>query len=58
MVINEVMARTLFPGQSPLGKRVTVAGDPKPLDYEVVGVVGNARVGTLRTGSPPHDVHA
>ena len=47
MVINEVMARTLFPGENPLGKRVMVAGDPKPLDYEVVGVVGNARVGVI-----------
>jgi len=47
MVINEVMARTLFPGQNPLGKRVMVAGDPKPLDYEVVGVVGNARIGVM-----------
>ena len=47
MVINEVMARTLFPGQNPLGKRVVVASDPKPLDFEVVGMVGNARVGVI-----------
>ena len=39
--------RYFGPGDSPLGKRVMVAGDPKPLDYEVVGVVGNARVGVV-----------
>jgi len=47
MVINEVMARTLFPGENPLGKRVMVASDPAPLDWEVVGVVGDARIGAV-----------
>jgi len=47
MVINEVMARTLFPGENPLGKRVMVANDPAPLDFEVIGIVGDARVGAV-----------
>jgi putative ABC transport system permease protein len=45
LVINQIMARTLFPGENPLGKRVMVAsGGPEPLALEVVGVVGDARI--------------
>ena len=45
LVINQAMARTLFPGENPLGKRVMVAtGGPEPLAFEVVGVVGDARI--------------
>ena len=45
LVINQTMARTLFPGEDPLGKRVMVAtGGPEPLALEVVGVVGDARI--------------
>jgi len=40
-VINETMARKLFPDQDPLGQLVTVSGDDAP--YEVVGVVGDIR---------------
>ncbi len=46
MVINGVMAREFFPGESPLGQKVMVAGDPAPIDFEVVGVVGDARIGS------------
>lgn len=41
-IINEAMARTLFPGQNPLGQRLggTEADDPS---YEIIGVVSDAR---------------
>jgi predicted permease len=44
LVINQVMARTLFPGENPLGKRVMVATGSDPVALEVVGVVGDARI--------------
>ena len=45
LVINQIMARTLFPDADPLGQRVLVAtGAPDPLALEVVGVVGDARI--------------
>jgi hypothetical protein len=40
MVINETMARTLWPGEDPIGKRVGFRG-PNPNWREVVGVVGD-----------------
>ncbi|MGE5198727.1 MAG: ABC transporter permease [Rhodospirillaceae bacterium] len=44
LVVNQVMARTLFPGESPLGKKVMVATGTEPVALEVVGVVGDARI--------------
>jgi putative ABC transport system permease protein len=44
MVINERMAKTLFPGQNPIGRRVTVDMFSEPITFEVVGVVGDAHL--------------
>jgi len=53
MVINQRMARTLFPGVNPLGKRVAVdMGRATPAVFEVVGVVGDARIIAVGLGSP------
>ncbi|MFC1640309.1 ABC transporter permease [Gemmatimonadota bacterium] len=41
LVINETMARTLFPDEDPLGRLVNVQ---REVDYEVVGVVGDVRL--------------
>jgi putative ABC transport system permease protein len=43
VVVNETLARRFFPGQEPLGQRLTVDGDP-PETCEVVGVVADARI--------------
>jgi predicted permease len=52
-VVNQLMARTLFPGQPPLGKHVMMMSAPgmPPIDYEVVGVIGDARIEAVAT--PP-----
>jgi putative ABC transport system permease protein len=42
LVINETMARTLFPGEDPLGKLVRI--HQREGAYEVVGVVGDVRL--------------
>ena len=40
MIVNETMARALWPGEDPLGKRIGFQG-PNPNWREVVGVVGD-----------------
>jgi putative ABC transport system permease protein len=47
MIINETMARTLFPGEDPLGRRVAVDEGSQPGYYDVVGVVGDVRIAGL-----------
>jgi predicted permease len=46
MVVNEAMARTFFPGENPIGQQVMIAGNP-PMAFEVVGVVGDARISAV-----------
>jgi len=48
IVVSESVARTLFPGQDPIGRMVNVAGWRT---CQVVGVVADARLNTLR-GDP------
>lgn len=42
-VVNEAIARRFWPTESPLGKRIALAGANEPL-REIVGVVGNLRL--------------
>ncbi len=46
MVISQAMADTLFPGQEPVGGQVVVDMGQE-VAFEVVGVVGNIKMGTL-----------
>ena len=41
-VVNEALARTVFPGQDPIGKQLTHFG-PDNLTLQIIGVVGNVR---------------
>jgi putative ABC transport system permease protein len=45
IIVNESLARTYFPGENVLGRRIRpgVARDGKPEVREIVGVVGNVR---------------
>jgi predicted permease len=45
-IINETMAKQLWPGEDPLGKRIYFGGDDGPLT-EIVGVTANASIRSL-----------
>ncbi len=47
MLISEAMARALFPGEDPIGRRVAVDAGPEAPQFEVVGVVGDVRTAGL-----------
>ena len=41
-VVNDALARSVFPGQDPIGKQLTKFG-PDNLTLQIIGVVGNVR---------------
>jgi predicted permease len=52
-IINEAMARALWPNESPIGKRIADAADPgKPEWLEIVGVVNDVHP-TIELVRPP-----
>jgi putative ABC transport system permease protein len=51
-VINQAMARRPFPDEDPIGRHVTVTSRPAPVDFEVVGVVGDARIDGVAMAAP------
>ncbi|WP_163991394.1 ABC transporter permease [Pyxidicoccus caerfyrddinensis] len=56
MVVSERFARDVFPGQDPLGRRVTLGGDDaqgNPLWLTVVGVVGDVPYAGVEAGQEP-----
>jgi putative ABC transport system permease protein len=54
MVINEAMARQLFPGEDPLGKRVRFGPEGVDAPWNtIVGVVGDVRQMGLDTAAEP-----
>jgi len=46
-IINQSMARQLFPHENPIGKRVHVGYSPATDSLEIVGVTGDVRTSTL-----------
>jgi predicted permease len=52
VIINESLARALFPGLSPLGRRITTFRSTNPYD-EIVGVVGDTRWQEPSQPAPP-----
>ena len=51
-IVNQELARRTWPGESPLGKRVTLPGPPE-VEVTIVGVVGNVKQLTLRYPDEP-----
>jgi ABC-type antimicrobial peptide transport system permease subunit len=47
-VINDAMARTFFPGEDPIGRRIRIAGITEPDAWmTIVGISGNVRTESL-----------
>jgi len=54
VIVNEAFARRFFPGENPLGKTFgNDLGAPAKPDFEVVGVVSDAKYRSMREPAPP-----
>jgi len=54
-VINETMARRLFPAGSPIGRHFGIGGPEHANDIEVIGVVKDAKYDSLKEEPQPAD---
>jgi hypothetical protein len=53
IIINQAAAKALFPDRDPLGQIITKKDDKTTTQYEIVGVVGDAKYEDLRSPAPP-----
>ena len=54
VVVSQSVARVLWPGQDPVGKRISMEDEPKPEDWlAVAGVVDDVKQRGLAQGSDP-----
>lgn len=53
VLISEAMAKSFWPGEDPLGKRLSTALEGPDVKREVVGVVGDVRRASLNTEPKP-----
>jgi putative ABC transport system permease protein len=52
-LINETMARRLWPDEDPVGKKITVSSFGPPKEREIVGIVGDVRHAGLDADAQP-----
>ncbi|HYV03536.1 MAG TPA: FtsX-like permease family protein, partial [Blastocatellia bacterium] len=52
-VVNQTLARSAFGDNNPLGKVLRFGSEAKPRDFQIVGVVGDAKYNDLRQAAPP-----
>ena len=52
-VVNQTLAGSAFDEDNPLGKVLRFGTDEKPRDFQIVGVVGDAKYNDLRNPAPP-----
>ena len=54
VIVSHLVARTLWPGENPIGKRISMEDNPKPEDWlSVVGVVDDVKQQGLAKKSEP-----
>ena len=58
-IVNETLANKYFPGQDPIGKRISIVIFDEPVEREIIGVVGDVRHSTLdaEPGSEVYDTY-
>ena len=52
-IINDLMAERVFPGENPIGQRITVTWERQKRPMEIVGVVGRLRHNGLESDARP-----
>ncbi len=52
-VVNQTLARNAFGDDNPLGKILSFGNAAKPRDFQIIGVVGDAKYHDLREPAPP-----
>ena len=52
-VVGEALARRFWPGENPIGRRITM-GRSKPVEREIVGVAADIRIGGLYEAAEPY----
>ena len=55
VVVNETLAATIFPGEDPIGQRMTIGYDD--LSCEIVGIVGDVRFAGLDDTTPRAEMY-
>jgi putative ABC transport system permease protein len=58
VIVSEGLARTFWPNGSPIGARIRLGPDPSQPWHEVVGVVGDVRMGVAEDSRPTAYVSA
>ncbi len=53
VILNETVARQLFPGGNAMAQYVRIGNDPKRSELEVIGIVADASIGDLRAPHAP-----
>jgi putative ABC transport system permease protein len=53
MVINETLARRFWPGEDPIGKKITMRDWGPPLTGEIIGIAGDVKADGLDSESRP-----
>jgi hypothetical protein len=53
VVVDDRFAEVFFPGEVPIGQHFEIPNITPAFDYQIVGVVANARLGVLREEAPP-----
>jgi predicted permease len=48
VIVNETLARRFFPGQDPIGRRISIGRSDRRRDLEIVGLVQDAKYQTLQ----------
>ena len=52
-IVNRTFADTIFPGQDPIGRRISLADEPGPNDWvTIVGIIGDVRSESLESAAP------